>query len=97
MPPSAPVRGFDDVAADASDILRRIVAGVHDRINRRAAGYGIGRKWSADYQAALRRDARAIREYREQRIVRSGSGLETAEGRHAAPDLHARMRDWRDA
>lgn len=51
------------------------------------------RKLEWNYQRALQRDARAIVRYRTERVVQSGSGLETKEGRRAAPDVHARFRE----
>lgn len=50
-----------------------------------------GRKTDPDYVARLRRDHTAILDYRRSRIVRRGSGLETAEARRAAPDVHEAM------
>lgn len=34
----------------AGDVLREFRDGLHDRINRHVPGYGVGRKWSADWQ-----------------------------------------------
>lgn len=34
----------------AQEILRQYRAGLHDRISRRAPGYGCGRKWDSDWQ-----------------------------------------------
>lgn len=34
----------------AADVLRQFRDGLHDRINRHIPGYGVGRKWSPDWQ-----------------------------------------------
>lgn len=43
-----------------ADIRREFLAGVHDRINRHAPGYGKGRKWSQEWQADTMRAARDL-------------------------------------
>ena len=50
LEPQAMVKGFDHFAMSAEEVLRRIVAGVHDRINRQMVGYEKGRKWDNDWQ-----------------------------------------------
>lgn len=41
-------------------MLRQISQGVHARINRHIAGYGIGRKWKDDWQWGIERFRRAV-------------------------------------
>lgn len=53
LPPSAPIgRGVDGLGQTAAAALRDLRAGLDDRINRNVPGYGIGRKWSSDWQRA---------------------------------------------
>jgi hypothetical protein len=96
LPTDAPIRGFSEWSDTAGEIVRELLRGLQDRINRHDPSYGRGRKWDHNYQSALLRDSRAIAAYRIFRIVVSGSGLETPEGRRCAPDVHARFRAWRD-
>lgn len=49
--------GWGGTAADALGQLRQ---GMHDRINRHLPNYGIGRKWSADWQRATIQAAHAL-------------------------------------
>lgn len=37
----------------AGEALRDLRAGLDDRINRRIPGYGVGRKWSDDYEREM--------------------------------------------
>ena len=48
-PDTAIGRGVSGTGETASEALRRLHAGMHDRINRHIPGYGIGRKWSDDW------------------------------------------------
>lgn len=41
----------------AGDVLREFRNGMHDRINRHIPGFGIGRKWSWEWQTETRRAA----------------------------------------
>ncbi len=67
-------------------------------LNRRInAKGGIDVPNDSDYEAALYRDKRAGEDYRLRRIVRRGSGMETALGRSLYPDAHAAMTEpWSD-
>lgn len=81
----------------ASELPAYVLGRIHHAISARGNDHwSRGRRNHPDYQAKLRRDQRAIRDFRLHRIVRSGSGLETWEGRRAAPDVHERFRAWRD-
>ena len=60
-----------------------------NRINSRG---GLIVRHDPDQDARWRRDQRAIADYRLRRIVRRGSGLETKQGRRAAPDVDAAFR-----
>ena len=40
----------DGLDGRASDALRQLRAGLHDRINRHDPAYGVGRKWSSMWQ-----------------------------------------------
>lgn len=55
----AGVSGFGQTAGEALEDLRR---GMHDRINRRIPGHGIGRKWCDNWQATMRRASRDLNE-----------------------------------
>ena len=76
--PDARVHGWDYFAEDAWRVLRDLRDGMHDRINRHIAGYGIGRKWDADWQRAARHCANEVNHPRL--IVR-----------YVPPDLRARL------
>lgn len=62
--PDTLVSGWSHFPERAGDILRAMSAGLDDRINRHIPGFGIGRKWSEDWQrecvytAALLRNPR---------------------------------------
>jgi len=60
MDRDAQVAGFDYFADSAARILARLAEGLHDRINRHVPGYGVGRKWSDDWQRAAAQTARAV-------------------------------------
>jgi uncharacterized protein YfbU (UPF0304 family) len=96
MKPNARVEGFDYFMSEACDVLRRMREGMHDRINKHDPAYGKGRRWSEQWQTSMRRDCNAVRDYRQHRIVRPGSGLELAEMQHRFHDVHERFRNWRD-
>lgn len=49
MKPDASVDGFGHFDQRADEILRELRRGMHDRINRHIAGYGVGRKWASDW------------------------------------------------
>lgn len=51
------VSGWGETAGEALQALR---AGLDDRINRHIAGYGIGRKWTPDWQRAVLQAAHQI-------------------------------------
>lgn len=72
--------GWSDVAEDGEGILEAMRRGLHNRINRHIRGYGMGKKWSADYFYAARRDAQVVN---SRRVVHS---LETKEARRRFPD-----------
>jgi hypothetical protein len=56
------VSGFGHFAEPASDVLRTLRDGMHDRINRHAPGFGRGRKWSNDWQREAIQCAHAVRD-----------------------------------
>lgn len=60
LPPQEPISGFSWWTESAADVLREIRAGMHDRINRHDPAYGVGRKWSPDWQRAAGHCARAV-------------------------------------
>jgi len=86
--PSAEFPGWEWYPVTGADVYRDMTAGMHDRINKRGC---LTVRTPASWDA-WRRDQRAIEDYRLRRIIRRGSGLETAEGRRAAPDVHAAFR-----
>lgn len=47
-------------SVSAAEIMREIEYGMHARINRHIPGYGVGRKWSNDWQVETRRAARDV-------------------------------------
>ncbi len=97
MKPDAVIRnGIQWFDQSAAEVLRQFRDGMHDRINRHLPGYGRGRRWAREYQVSLLRDCTAIRDYRQRRIVRSGSGLELPELQRRYPDVHERFRsrEW---
>jgi hypothetical protein len=67
-----------------------------EKIAARDPRTATGRKADPEYQWALRRDAQKIADWTRHRRITRGSGLETAEGRRAAPGLHDRMRSRED-
>lgn len=51
LEPSTPVNPCPDGwHGRASDALQQFRAGMHDRINRHAPGFGAGRKWASGWQ-----------------------------------------------
>lgn len=46
-------RGVDGCGQTAGEALQDLRRGLHDRINLRSPGFGIGRKWSADWQRQM--------------------------------------------
>lgn len=52
MGPDEPVKGFDHFTMTAAEVLAAMREGLADRINQHARGYGLGRKWSSDWQRA---------------------------------------------
>ena len=79
LDPDAEIGSWEWYPVKAKEILRELRAGLHDRINRRDPRYGRGRKWSDDYQVALRRDARMVGDYAGHRIVMPQRRLNTPE------------------
>ena len=57
MDPSESVKGWDHFPTPAGEILRKLRAGMHDRINRHLPGYGQGRKWDDIWQLETARAA----------------------------------------
>lgn len=55
LPSGASIAGWDHFPTPASDVLRRMREGLHDRINRRLPWYGQGRKWDAQWQVETMR------------------------------------------
>jgi hypothetical protein len=74
LAPCRLVPGFEHFPTAARDILASIRAGVLERVNRHDRSFARGRKWSADYQALLSRDARRINDY-ARGIRQSGRNL----------------------
>jgi hypothetical protein len=60
MRPTDSVKGWDHFPEKAEVILREIRRGIHDRINRRMPGYGVGRKWDYQWQTDAMRTAMAV-------------------------------------
>lgn len=60
MNPDDQVRGFGYFPEDAAYILREMRFGMHDRINRHIACYGVGRKWDQDWQQHAMQAAHAV-------------------------------------
>lgn len=54
------INGWDHFPTLASDVLRDIRFGLHDRINQHIPGYGVGRKWDSMWQTETMRTARAV-------------------------------------
>ena len=54
------VRCPDGYGGTASDALRQLRDGMHDRINRHIPGYGKGRKWDSDWQRTMTQSAHAL-------------------------------------
>lgn len=52
--------GWNEWGETAEHILVAMREGMHDRINRRLTGYGIGRKWSSDWQRHTAQDAQRL-------------------------------------
>jgi hypothetical protein len=62
LPLDAPVSRDcrDRYASTSGEVLRQMRAGIHDRINRHDAAFGVGRKWSHIWQIETERTARAV-------------------------------------
>ena len=88
----APIAGWRFFPVTGAEVHSDMIHGLHDRINLR----GGLKVRNPDKWHAWQRDQRAIADYRLHRIVRSGSGLETAEGRRVAPDVHDAFRNYGD-
>ncbi len=73
------------------ECLRRLRASIHDRINKHDEHYGIGHKWSSNWQIAAWRDSRKLRDYRERRV--RFYQLETGEARERFSHLLAHHDD----
>lgn len=58
--PAESFKGFGHFSMTGAEIRRELLAGMHDRINRHAAGHGLGRKWDGDWQRAAEQTARAV-------------------------------------
>jgi hypothetical protein len=43
-----------------ADVLREFADGLADRINRHVPGYGMGRKWSSEWQGTVARLAHMV-------------------------------------
>ena len=48
----------------AAEVLRQFSDGLHERINRHIAGYGVGRKWNPDWQRAAIQTASMVNQPR---------------------------------
>ena len=84
------IAGWQDFPVTGAEVRAEMIRGLHDRINLRG---GLKVRTPGQWHA-WRRDQRAIADYRLRRIIRRGSGLETAEGRRAAPDVHDAFRTY---
>lgn len=60
LPPDAHVRGWDHFPTPAGDVLRKMRAGLHDRINVHLPWWGKGRKWENTWQWDAHRCAREV-------------------------------------
>ena len=56
------------VSCDGQTIIHEHYEMIHDLINRHIEGYGQGRKWRAEYQTGLLRDACRIKEKLTRRV-----------------------------
>jgi len=79
LDPEALVKGWEWYPCKARDILRQLHEGLHDRINRHIPGFGRGRKWDAQYQCELTRDAQRVNDYAERGHVHPVNRLATPE------------------
>lgn len=92
--PASEVTGWQWFSCSAADAIADIRRGLDDRINRRG---GLSVPHDDDALAGLegatlaqvRRDHQRALDYRRNRIVCRGSGLETALARRLYPDAHA--------
>ena len=80
-----------EVYGSAAEHLRRIDNALQRRINLRAGPSPA--PISPEHETRLRRDQRLLHDYLQRRIVRPGSGFETALCRRRFPAVHARMRE----
>ena len=62
MNPNSIVHDFASEPMFAGNVLRILRGALHERISNHDPRYGRGRKWSAEFQASLRRDAHRARE-----------------------------------
>ncbi len=61
LDPNTPIgRGVSGWSETAEEALRALRFGLHDRINRRIEGYGVGRKWSDDWYWPIWRASRDL-------------------------------------
>jgi hypothetical protein len=64
LPSDRLVKGWDIFDVPAGEVLEDIRDGIHDRINRRLAWYGKGRKWALEYQGELSYASRQVNQPR---------------------------------
>jgi hypothetical protein len=79
LDPDTEVKGWEWYPYKATEILRELRYGLHDRINRHIPGFGRGRKWSTDYQITLRREAQVVNDYAARRLIYPQNKLCTPE------------------
>ena len=60
LAPDCQLPGWGHFPTAAGDILRELRYGMHDRINRHVAGYGVGRKWDDQWQRDAAHTARRV-------------------------------------
>ena len=71
-------------SGEARDILRQLHEGLHDASNATSPASASGRKWDAQYQCELSRDARRVNDYASRRHIHPVIRL-------ATPELHCRF------
>ncbi len=57
LPPGAQVNGWDHFPTPAKDVLRKMRAGMHERISRHLPWWEKGRKWEGQWQRDAHRTA----------------------------------------
>jgi len=62
LPPETCSKGFGHHPERVDYILREMRYALHARINRHIPSFGVGRKWTYDYQLHLLRDSRRLRD-----------------------------------